>query len=90
MTNGSLMKVESIAECSHLSILQCFLGIFKSDRCTQFKVYCSRYTGKHALLNEIVLVTHKNEVKGSSISPHLHKRFSIMFLSRDGDVKYSS
>ena len=28
--------------------------------------------------------------KGSSISPQLHKGFSIMFLSRDGDVRYYS
>ena len=32
----------------------------------------------------------KKKCKGSSISPQLHKGFSIMFLSRDGDVKYYS
>ena len=32
----------------------------------------------------------KKKWKGSSFSPQLHKGFSIMFLSRDGDVKYYS
>ena len=32
----------------------------------------------------------KKRWKGSSISPQLHKGFSIMFLSRDGDVRYYS
>ena len=32
----------------------------------------------------------KKKWKWSSISPQLHKGFSIMFLSRDGDVKYCS
>ena len=53
MTNGSLMKVESIAECSHWSILQYvwpalsnnwslkpICGIFESDRFTQVSLYC--------------------------------------------------
>ena len=31
---------------------------------------------------------HSKKWKGFSISPQLHKGFSIMFLSRDGDVKY--
>ena len=31
-TNGSLMKVESIAECSPLSILQCFLPALSNNR----------------------------------------------------------
>ena len=41
-------------------------------------------------MNEIVLVTLKKKWKGSSISPQLHKGFSIMFLSRDGGVRYYS
>ena len=32
----------------------------------------------------------KKKWKGSSISQKLHKGFSIMFLSRDRDVKYYS
>ena len=32
----------------------------------------------------------KKKWKGSSISSQLHKGFSIMFLSRDGDVRYYS
>ena len=32
----------------------------------------------------------KKKWNGSSISPQLHKGFSIMFLSRDGDVRYYS
>ena len=32
----------------------------------------------------------KKKCKMSSISPQLHKGFSIMFLSRDGDVRYYS
>ena len=52
MTNGSLMKVKSIAECSPWSILQYFwsalrdkwfwktiFGIFESGRFTQFLLY---------------------------------------------------
>ena len=54
MTNGSLMKVESIAECSHWSILQYFwpalsdswslkpiLGLFESGCFTQVLLYCT-------------------------------------------------
>ena len=33
MTNGSIMKVESVAECSHWSILQYFWPAFKDNRC---------------------------------------------------------
>ena len=40
--------------------------------------------------NEIELVALKEEVGRFSISPQLHEGFSIMFLSRDGDVKYYS
>ena len=32
----------------------------------------------------------KKKWKRSSISPQLHKGFSIMFFSRDGDVRYYS
>ena len=32
MTNGSLMKVESIAECSHWSILQYFWPVLSDKR----------------------------------------------------------
>ena len=32
----------------------------------------------------------KKKWKMSSISPQLYKGFSIMFLSRDGDVRYYS
>ena len=32
MTNGSLMKVESIAECSHWSILQYFLHALSDNQ----------------------------------------------------------
>ena len=57
MTNGSLMKVESIAECSVWSILQYFwpalsdnlswkpiLGLFESDSFTQVLLYVTDCT----------------------------------------------
>ena len=60
MTNGSLMKFKSIAECSPWSILQCFwpslsvnwswkpiCGLFESDRFTQVFLYYTLYDIYH-------------------------------------------
>ena len=69
MTNGSLMKVERIAECSPWSILQYFgpalsdnwslkpfFGLFESGRFRQVLLYV--YTEKRARLNFILPNAH--------------------------------
>ena len=70
MTNGSLMKVESIAECSPLSILQYFLPAL-SDNWFWKPIFCLMESGRftHVLLYSAFSNLHVTTRAGQFLQP---------------------
>ena len=95
MTNGSLMKVESIAECSKGSILQYFwpalsdnwswkpiFGLFKSGRFTQVLLYSIRYKLACACSEESNQSAHLYRLISLNLQPEKHRTLGYPYSAQ--------
>ena len=78
MTNGSLMKVKSIAECSSIlltcikrkRVLKTIFGLYESGSFTKVLLYSLYIKMRKALLQENLILLHANN-KGTGQPVHL-------------------